>query len=291
MIWINAVACILSIVGAVGAWRLIARGRVLPRGAGETSRVVWAQPVLVRSGSAARQLAAIVPHSLAQVIISVLLVGSINRGGRSPMSFGFRGPSAQWMAQALGVYDGQVNLISWIAAVFAGAVAGATLGALVGFGLVIMFGPKVSVSVDSDGVRLGSLLLPWDNVVTVRLYPVERTLLLFAADPPGAYPLALTPPTDELYEQLGRTVEELLAARLAVAEPMWPSARRLPSPVALGLVTLIAVLLSLMLYRVSAEWVWFVYGLALVVVSWVGGRYFQARSASMVRASRGEAGA
>lgn len=283
MIWINLVACVAAFVAGIGAWRMLARNRRSPQPTQAVNLAAWQQPTLPRWGSAMRQLTLIVPHDLAQVLISVLLLASINRGAPGPLAPNFAAPSERWLMTTLGFADTQLALMSWLAAMFAAMLAGTTVGASAGFALVTLFGPPVSISIAADGVRFGALLLPWRHVSSVRLLVARMEILLFGSNDPDSAPLTLAPPTRMLYEQVEGIVGEQLAARLADRGPVRQRPARAASQVVFILAVLGAVILALALYPVNAEWVWFLNGVELVALSLLGRLYFGGWSPIMLK--------
>lgn len=273
MIWINLVAGVAAVVAAARAWRMLARRRGLRREVEASCIVRWQQPSPSGRGAAPRLWFVILGHGLSVIIVCVLLLGSLNRAAPGPLSTRFETPTGRWLAAIVGFDDPQLNSIGWVAAVLAAFVAGTTLGALLGFGLVTMFGPPVSVGVTEDGVWFGVLLLPWRHVCSARLQVEKGEIVLFSRARPESDPASLSPPTKKLYEDvegmlgifLARNADETGMPRRRGEQVYWL--------VIFGVALIEAVAAAFAVYPVEAEWVWFFYGLELVALS-LAGRFF-----------------
>jgi hypothetical protein len=276
LIWINLVACGSALAAGARAWRILARRRRLPRREEAEWYAAWQQPGQAGQGSLTRQWIVILAHALAVVVVCVLLLASLNRAAPSPLSTAFESPSAQWVTAMTRFEDPQLNSIGWVAAVLSGFVAGATLGAIGGFGLVTMFGPPVSIGVSADGVQFGALLLPWPHVGSVRLQAERKEILLYSKSRPDTDPATLSPPTRTLFEEVEGKLGELLAVG-ATTTGLAPWRReQAPSGALFAFILIVAVLVAFAVYPVNAEWVWFFYGLELVALS-VAGRFFMSK--------------
>jgi hypothetical protein len=255
---------------------MLARRRRLPRREDAEWLVAWQQRSQAAQGSPTRHWIVILGHALTVVVVCVLLLASLNRAAPSPTATAFESPSARWVTAITGFEDPQLNSIAWVTAVLSSFVAGATLGAIGGFGLVTMFGPPISIGVSGDGVRFGTLLLPWPNVSSVRLPAEPKEILLYSKSRPDSGPARLFPPTRMLYEK----VEGILGERLAMGATTaglapWRS-EQAPSRALFALILIVAVLVAFVVYPANAEWVWLFYALELVVLS-LAGRFFMSK--------------
>ncbi len=276
MIWINLIAGVAAFVAAARAWRMLARRRRLRREVEARCLATWQQRSPSGRGASPLPWFVILGHALSVMIVCLLLLGSLNRAAPGPLSTRFETPAGRWLAAIVGFDDPQLNLIGWVAAALAAFMAGTTLGALVGFGLVTMFGPPVSVGITEAGVWFGVLLLPWRHVCSARLLVEKGEIVLFSRARPESDPASLSPPTKMLYEDVEGMLGMLLARN--ADETGIPQRRggQMSLMVIFGIAMIEAVAAAFAVYPVGAEWVWFFYGLEIVGLS-MAGRFFLSR--------------
>lgn len=270
MIWVNLVAGIAGAVAAARAWRMLARRRRLRGNADPSCLAAWHQRSTSGGRVPLRQSSVIVVHALCVLIVSVLLLGSLNRAAPGPLSTRFETPSERRLAAVVGYADPQLNLIGWVAAALAAFVAGSTLGGLVGFGLVTILGPRLSVCISEDGARFGILLLPWRDVCSVRLRAEEGQILLYSHARPDSDPASLCPPTKMLYEKVEGMLGLLLARNASASAIRRRHGGQVSAMAVFGVVLVAATAAAFALYPIQAEWIWFFYSLELVIVLWAG---------------------
>ena len=283
MIWVNLVFVIAVSGSTLLRWRAMAAGRRALPVTSSAPIASWQQSARWNlSGTDAMMGLALSAHACSLFTIAAFLIAAVNRATGNPLSLQYTAPSAEWIATMLGAMDPHLTRISLWAAVLAGFIAGCTVGPIVAFALVTLFGPSMHVSVSVEGVSIGKSLLPWAVVGAIRAEPSRRHILLFAIDDARKLLVTLAPPTVDLFERVQDAItghSSAHGAEVPVSASLDPGRDLLLLLAAI----LAAMLVAVVAYRFATEGVWFLYGAEILGLAALGrsifgkwsGRYFR----------------
>jgi hypothetical protein len=269
MLWINLVAIVCLILGFVIGWRTIRKHR-LPFEPGNAI-LSWKEnpaPTFQQDRLAG---ACIVFHACAIIVLSVLLIISVNRAAPSPFSLEFHSPTEVWLRRIVAVEDLGLKSISMVAAVLAAGIGGFTLGVIVSFPFVRWFVRPILVHIVPDGLIYGNFYTPWQDISRWGEEAKRRIIRMYAKKPAGALIIVLHPPNDALFKEVEEKIRSILPLSENGLYKRSPRQRMVTALVFfLGTSFLLAI--AFWAYGYRAEWVWFLYGVEIVALE-LGGRY------------------
>jgi hypothetical protein len=261
MLLINLVALGACGLGFVAGWRAVRRGRLPSEVTG--AQLSWKEnpaPV-IRYDTLGGFLIAF--HALATMALCVLLTGSVNQAGESPLSMAFTSPADQWVATFVDLHDTQLQ---WLSLFIAAGSAG--IGAFV-FGLVLSFPfsrwciRPVLVHLHPDGIIYGQIGRPWKDIVFYQIDTDRRLFKIYTHSPSKAPTFVLHPISQAMFSDVERILRDLLPGKQVDGAPTGMR-RRWWRGLVLCLAMLLILLVSFWVYRYVAEWVWFLYVLVIM---------------------------
>ncbi len=269
MLWINLVAIVCLILGFVIGWRTIRKHR-LPFEAGnailswkENPAPTFQQDVLAGI--------CILFHACAIILVSLLLIYSINQTAPSPFSLQYNSPAEEFIRKVIAEGDPGMKGISMFAALLGAGIGAYILGVIVSFPFVRWFVRPVLIHITPDGLIDGNTFTSWQDVGRWAVDAKRRIIRMYAKKPAGALIIVLQPANEALFKE----VEGKIRSILPETENQ-PAERRLKQRLLAALVfflgTSLLVAIAFWGLRFRGEWVWFLYALEIVALGF-GGRY------------------
>ena len=267
MLWINLIAALSFVAGLASGWQAIRRRRLAARVEGVVLK--WEENPAPAFFYDRVGCLAITAHACAVIALSILLVWSVNRTASSPFSLEFRTPTDRWLESYLGTVDAQSRWLSFIIGALAAGIGAFTLGAELSFPLVRRAARPVVVQWTEEGIFHGSVGVRWEQVARWSLDHKRRLIGLYADRPRPTLLIVLHPPTEAALQG----ASDFLRQKAPQAETSWASgiAPDRVQRLALSLLgTAALVIVALLLSPIVSEWVWFVYGVEILAIGWLG---------------------
>ncbi len=260
MIWINLLSLVAAIIGAWLGWRSISRRRRPFKFDGAILSWDENPPSVFRYDRLAGVI--ITFHACSLVLLSFLLLCSVNRAAPSPLSTTFKPPAQQQLIALVRVDDPHIRWLSVTAAIFAAWLAGSILGGIAVFPIVRVCRRPILVHIAPDGVIYGQVFAPWQDVGRLDIDTRHRLLRLFSSSRPHVLSVILHPPSEDILAEAERKIRDLLPLQ-GLADKTVSHARRWVSALPVFVGILIALAIAGWAYQFTAEWVWFLYGVEI----------------------------